>query len=225
MTNVAEQRLHLPPSGTSREELRREMEEAAANDPTGSSGWRPGPTTRRATTCSRSPRRPTCATSRPTDYCPRRSRACASSNARWSTTPPAVPRPRRGREHHLGRIGEHPDGRQVRPRPRPRASTRRSPGRIWSCPSPRTRRSTRRPTTSGWLSRGRRSTPTTDRYRRLPGRDRRRHGPAGRLRAEPDARDGRPDRGACAARPERDIGFHVDSCVGGFFLPFVEKLG
>jgi glutamate/tyrosine decarboxylase-like PLP-dependent enzyme len=24
---------------------------------------------------------------------------------------------------------------------------------------------------------------------------------------------------------ERDIGFHVDSCVGGFFLPFVEKLG
>ena len=24
---------------------------------------------------------------------------------------------------------------------------------------------------------------------------------------------------------DRDIGFHVDSCVGGFFLPFVEKLG
>ena len=24
---------------------------------------------------------------------------------------------------------------------------------------------------------------------------------------------------------ERDIGFHVDSCVGGFFLPFAEKLG
>ncbi len=24
---------------------------------------------------------------------------------------------------------------------------------------------------------------------------------------------------------ERDIGFHVDACVGGFFLPFVEKLG
>ena len=24
---------------------------------------------------------------------------------------------------------------------------------------------------------------------------------------------------------ERDIGFHVDSCVGGFFLPFVERLG
>jgi glutamate/tyrosine decarboxylase-like PLP-dependent enzyme len=24
---------------------------------------------------------------------------------------------------------------------------------------------------------------------------------------------------------EREIGFHVDSCVGGFFLPFVEKLG
>ena len=23
---------------------------------------------------------------------------------------------------------------------------------------------------------------------------------------------------------DRDIGFHVDSCVGGFFLPFVEKL-
>lgn len=24
---------------------------------------------------------------------------------------------------------------------------------------------------------------------------------------------------------ERDIGFHVDACVGGFFLPFVERLG
>ena len=24
---------------------------------------------------------------------------------------------------------------------------------------------------------------------------------------------------------DRDIGFHVDPCVGGFFLPFVEKLG
>ena len=24
---------------------------------------------------------------------------------------------------------------------------------------------------------------------------------------------------------ERDINFHVDSCVGGFFLPFAEKLG
>ena len=32
MTNVAEQRLSLPPSGTSREELRREMDEASAND-------------------------------------------------------------------------------------------------------------------------------------------------------------------------------------------------
>jgi glutamate/tyrosine decarboxylase-like PLP-dependent enzyme len=28
-----------------------------------------------------------------------------------------------------------------------------------------------------------------------------------------------------AIAAEREIGFHVDSCVGGFFLPFVEKLG
>ena len=42
---------------------------------------------------------------------------------------------------------------------------------------------------------------------------------------EPHPRHGRPDRGARAARRRADIGFHVDSCVGGFFLPFVEKLG
>jgi glutamate/tyrosine decarboxylase-like PLP-dependent enzyme len=28
-----------------------------------------------------------------------------------------------------------------------------------------------------------------------------------------------------AIAAERDIGFHVDSCVGGFFLPFVERAG
>jgi sphinganine-1-phosphate aldolase len=32
-----------------------------------------------------------------------------------------------------------------------------------------------------------------------------------------------PDMAALAA--ERDINFHVDSCVGGYFLPFVEQLG
>ena len=32
-----------------------------------------------------------------------------------------------------------------------------------------------------------------------------------------------PDMAAAAA--ERDINFHVDSCVGGYFLPFAEKLG
>lgn len=32
-----------------------------------------------------------------------------------------------------------------------------------------------------------------------------------------------PDMAAVAA--ERDINFHVDSCVGGFFLPFAERLG
>ena len=132
-----------------------------------------------------------------------------------------------GREHHVRRLGEHPDGRQVRAGPGPRRPPGDHAAHGWSSPNRPIRRSGRPPTTSGWSWYRVPLRPDLqidlDAYRR---RDRRRHGPARRVRPEPDARDGRPDRGARPRwRAERDINFHVDSCVGGYFLPFAEKLG
>ena len=122
---------------------------------------------------------------------------------------------------------EHPARHEDLPRPRPRAR-RHHRARRWSSPTSAhaafdkaaqyfgieivhdaRRRRTGGPTWPPWRP------PSTTEH----GRDR-------RLRAVLPARRDRPDRGAQrAARRARGIGFHTDACLGGFVLPWAEKLG
>ena len=107
MTNVAEQRLRLPPGGTSREELRREMDEASAND----AKW-----LERLAAGTNYPAGDDVLEVAKEAYLrffstngllpshvpePRPVRARGHRLRRG-----AAPRPRRGREHHLGRLGD-----------------------------------------------------------------------------------------------------------------------
>ena len=103
---------------------------------TGCAGWRWARTTRPATTCSRSPRRPISGSSRPTGCCPTSSPASPDSSARSSTT-------RRGCS-----MGRTPSGAS-RPVARSRSSWASSP------PGTVPAVSTRRSASPRWWSRSR----------------------------------------------------------------------
>ena len=202
MTNVAEQRLRLPPAGPRAKSFAARWTTRRPTTRSGSSDSRPGPTMPPVTTWSRSPRRRISATSRPTGSCPstfpslaRFEREVVDYAAGLLHGPDAVGSITSGGSESIlmGVKSARDRARAVHPEIRaPRMVVPESAHpAFWKAAHYFGLELVR--------DAARRRPP--DRRRRLPRGDRRLDGAARGLRAEPHARDGRPDRRARAAGP------------------------
>ena len=146
-----------------------------------------------------------------------RDRRDGGAHARWCR--------RRVRHRQLGRHREHPARDEGVPRPCVRRAASNSPEMI----VPSTAHAAFDKAADYFRidqgdGAGRARRPR--RRRRDRSRDHAEHRRDRRLGAVLPERPRRPDRGARrSSRGTRDIGFHTDACLGGFVLPWAERLG
>ncbi len=150
---------------------------------------------------------------------PVRGRRCVSRTCSTARTG-------RGRVHDVGRHREHPHGGEGRARARPRR-TRRRPRPRWSSPTSAHAAFHKAAHYFGVARAQGAGARRLPRRRRRDGRAReRQHRARRRLRAAVPAGCDRPDPGARrASRPSVGASMHVDACMGGFVLPFMEMNG